>query len=61
MAKVKITLVRGLAGKDKRKKATLEALGLRKRGATTVKELSPAIEGMIEKVRELIKVEPVEE
>ncbi|WP_163328421.1 50S ribosomal protein L30 [Desulfurobacterium thermolithotrophum] len=61
MAKVKITLVRGLAGKSKKKRATLEALGLHKRGQTTVKELNPAINGMIEKVRELIKLEPVEE
>ncbi|RKQ61891.1 large subunit ribosomal protein L30 [Thermovibrio guaymasensis] len=61
MAKVKITLIRGLAGKSKRKKATLAALGLHKRGATTIKELNPAIEGMIEKVKELVKVEPVEE
>ncbi len=59
MAKVKITLVRGLAGKSKRKKATLAALGLHKRGATTVKELNPAIEGMIEKVKELVIVEPL--
>ena len=61
MAKVKITLVRGLAGKSKRKRATLAALGLHKRGASTVKELNSAIEGMVEKVRELIKVEQVEE
>lgn len=61
MAKVKITLIRGLAGKSKRKRATLEALGLRRRGKSTVKELNPAIEGMIEKVKELVKVEPVEE
>ncbi|WP_456437336.1 50S ribosomal protein L30 [Desulfurobacterium sp.] len=61
MAKVKITLVRGLAGKSEKKRATLEALGLRKRGRSTVKELNPAIEGMIDKVRELVKVEPLEE
>ncbi|OMH40261.1 50S ribosomal protein L30 [Desulfurobacterium indicum] len=61
MAKVKITLVRGLAGKNKRKRATLEALGLRKRGRSTVKELNPAIEGMIAKVEDLVKVEPLEE
>ncbi|WP_457570232.1 50S ribosomal protein L30 [Desulfurobacterium sp.] len=61
MAKVKITLVRGLAGKNKKKRATLEALGLRKRGKSTVKELNPAIEGMIAKVEDLVKVEPLEE
>ncbi|WP_457568672.1 50S ribosomal protein L30 [Desulfurobacterium sp.] len=61
MAKVKITLIRGLAGKSKKKKATLEALGLRRRGRTTVKELNPAIEGMIDKVKELVKVELLEE
>ena len=49
MQKVKITLVRGLAGKSRRKKATLYALGLRKRNASVVKELNPAIQGMIAK------------
>jgi len=61
MAKVKVTLVRGLAGKSRKKRATLEALGLHRRGKSTIKELNPAIEGMIEKVKELVKVEPVEE
>jgi len=61
MAKVKITLVKGLAGKTKNKRATLEALGLKRRGGSTVKEINPAIEGMIDKVKELVKVEPLEE
>ena len=61
MQKVKITLARGLAGKSRRKKATLYALGLRKRNASIVKELNPAIQGMIEKVKELVKVEYPEE
>ena len=61
MQKVRITLLRGLAGKSKRKKATLYALGLRRKGAVAVKELSPSVMGMIDKVRELVKVELLEE
>ncbi len=61
MAKVKITLVRGLAGKSRKKKAVLEALGLRRRGKATIKELTPSIEGMINKVKELVEVEQVKE
>ncbi len=57
MPKVKITLLKGLARKPKKKKLTLEALGLKKRGKSTVKELNPAIKGMIEKVKDLVKVE----
>ncbi len=61
MAQVRITLVRGLAGKSRKKRAVLAALGLHRRGKSTVKELTPSIEGMIDKVRELVKVENVEE
>lgn len=61
MAKVKITLVRGLAGKNKKKKAVLESLGLHRKGQSTVKELNSVIDGMVEKVRELVNVEPLEE
>ena len=61
MPQVKITLIRGLAGKSKRKKAVLEALGLRRRGKSTIKELTPSIKGMIDKVKELVEVEQVKE
>jgi large subunit ribosomal protein L30 len=40
-------------------RATLEAIGLRHHQASVVKQDSPALRGMILKVRHLIKVTPV--
>lgn len=57
MAQIKVTLVRGTAGKDKRQLATLKTLGLRKTNSVVVKEDRPEIRGMINKVKHLVKVE----
>lgn len=57
MAKVKVTLVRSGIGRPKNQKATLEALGLHKMNATRVVEVNPQIQGMINVVSHLIKVE----
>lgn len=57
MGKVKITQVKSVIDRPKRQKATMEALGLRRIGMTTTKELSPAIQGMVRKVEHLVKVE----
>lgn len=57
MAKVKVTLVRSGIGRPKNQKATLEALGLRKMNSTRVVEVNPQIQGMINVVSHLIKVE----
>lgn len=54
--KLIITLVRGLAGKDKRQIATCEALGLRKTNSTVEQPDNPAIRGMITKVAHLVEV-----
>jgi len=61
MAKLKIKLVRGRAGKHYRQLATLDALGLRKPNQEVVKEDRPEIRGMITKVQHLVKVEEIEE
>lgn len=57
MAKVKITLVKSGIGRKKNQKATLAALGLHKMNATKVVEVNPAIQGMINTVNHLLKVE----
>ncbi len=59
MAKVKITLIRSTIKKSGDQKKTVKALGLRKINQTVEKELNPAIQGMINKVKHLIKIENI--
>ncbi|GAB4312851.1 MAG: hypothetical protein Kow0059_03700 [Candidatus Sumerlaeia bacterium] len=59
--KVKVTLVRGLAGKLVRHRRTVWALGLSKPRQCVVHEKTPQIEGMIRSVRHLVKWEDIEE
>lgn len=57
MAKLKITLVRSLIGRPEKQRAVVRALGLRKLNSSVVREDTPAVKGMIEKVSHLLKVE----
>ena len=57
MAKVKITQVKSLIDRPKRQKDTVKALGLKKINDTVVKEVTPQIQGMINKVAHLVEVE----
>jgi large subunit ribosomal protein L30 len=57
MGKVKITLVKSGIGYPKNQKATLKALGLRKMNATAEVEMNKQIQGMINTVNHLVKVE----
>ena len=59
MAKVKLTLLKSKAKRTATQRATLEALGLRKTYSTVEKELNPAIEGMVNKVKHVLKVENI--
>ena len=59
MAKIKITQVRSTIDRTERQKKTIKALGIRKLHAPVVKEDSPQVQGMIEKVRHLVTVEKV--
>ncbi len=59
--KVRIEQVRSGIGHEKRMKATLEALGLHHHQDVVVHQDSPALRGMIKKVRHLIEVTPVKE
>ena len=57
MAKVKITQVRSQIGQSERHRGTLRALGLGRIGKTAEHDESPAIAGMLRKVRHLVKIE----
>ena len=57
MGKVKVTQVRSTIKRHKKQKATMIALGLRKMHSSVEHEATPQIEGMIDKVRHLVKVE----
>ncbi len=57
MAKVKVTQVKSVIDRTKRQKATMFALGLRKMHKSVEHEATPQIEGMIAKVKHLVKVE----
>ncbi len=61
MGKIKITLVKGLAGKRADQKVVVRTLGLGKTHSSVVQEDTPSIRGMIDKVSHLVKVTPVEE
>jgi len=57
MAKIKITQIKSKIGSDKRQKNTLEAIGLRKINHSVEKEATPALLGMVDKVRHLVTIE----
>ena len=55
--KIKITQIKSSIGYRKRTKSTLVALGLTRLNKTVVKNIDPAINGMINSVKHLVKVE----
>ena len=59
MAKIKITQVRSQIGSDKRQKATLIALGIKKLNRSVIHEGTPQIMGMVAKLQHLVIVEEV--
>ncbi|HWQ57760.1 MAG TPA: 50S ribosomal protein L30 [Clostridia bacterium] len=59
MAKLKITLVKSTIGALDDQQATVKALGLKKTNSSVVQEDSPAVRGMIFKVKHLVKVEEI--
>ncbi|GHT25268.1 50S ribosomal protein L30 [Bacteroidia bacterium] len=56
-ATIKVTQVRSRIGCPKDQRLTLDALGLRKTGRTVERPANPAILGMIEKVKHLVKTD----
>ncbi|MFN4013412.1 MAG: 50S ribosomal protein L30 [Aquificaceae bacterium] len=61
MAKLKVKLVRGLAGKPEPQIKAVRSLGLRKRGQEVILEDNPMVRGNIKKAVHLLEVEEVEE
>ncbi|WP_026486953.1 50S ribosomal protein L30 [Caldanaerobius polysaccharolyticus] len=59
MAKLKITLVRSTIGRPDDQIDTVKALGLRKLHSTVIKEDTPVIRGMVNKVKHLVEVEEI--
>jgi large subunit ribosomal protein L30 len=56
-SKVTVKLVRSPIGYDRRQRATLRGLGLRRLQHEVELEDTPAVRGMIEKVKHLVRVE----
>ena len=59
MANLKITLVKSTIGAVPKNKKTVEALGLKKIGASVERPDNKAVRGMIQQVRHLVKVEEI--
>ena len=57
MPKLKITQTRSAIGQSRTHRGTLRALGLGKIGRTREHEESPALAGMLRKVRHLVRIE----
>ena len=58
---VQIKQVKSGLGQTARQNANLEAIGLRHHQSSVVKQDSPALRGMIKRVRHLVTVTPVKE
>ena len=54
---MKLTLVRSLIGVKKDQRATVRALGLKKRGSSVEVKDTPDVQGMVNKVAYLLKIE----
>ena len=59
MAKIRVTLVKSTIGEVASVKGTVAALGLKKIRSSKELEDTPAIQGMIAKVKHLVKVENI--
>ena len=57
MSKLRITQVRSQIGQSERHRGTLRALGLGRIGRSREHEESPALAGMLRKVRHLVRIE----
>ena len=56
MDKIKIKQVRSRIGRPKDQKRTLDALGLKKMNQVVEHNLTPQIQGMLNKINHLIKI-----
>jgi large subunit ribosomal protein L30 len=56
-SKLRVTWVKSMIGYDRRQRATLKGLGLRRLNHTVEVPDAPAVRGMIAKVSHLVRVE----
>jgi large subunit ribosomal protein L30 len=59
MAKIKVTQVRSKIRRPQRQKRTLEALGLKKMNQVVEHDATPAVLGMVNKIKHLVSVEEI--
>jgi large subunit ribosomal protein L30 len=59
VSRLRITLVRGLAGCTERQRRTVRSLGLRRIRQSVVREDRPDVRGMVRSVLHLVRVEEV--
>ena len=60
LKKVRITQTRSGIGRKEEHRRTIRALGIKRHQQSVVHEVTPSIEGMINKVSFMVKVEEVE-
>ncbi|PID78926.1 50S ribosomal protein L30 [bacterium DOLZORAL124_64_63] len=60
MSKLKITQVRSVIGRPEKHRRIIESLGLKRNQTSVLHDDTPAIRGMVFKVRHLVNVEEVE-
>jgi len=59
--RLRITLVRGLSGQREYHRRVVEGLGLTRLNRPVLRQDTPEIRGMVEKVKFLVRMEEVEE
>lgn len=59
MAKVRVTQIKSIINRPKRQKATIEALGLKRIQHSVEHEVTPQIQGMLNKVSHLVTIEEI--
>ncbi len=59
MAKVRLTKIKSTIDRSKRQELNLRALGLKKINSTVEHELTPQIQGIIQRVQHLLKIEQI--
>jgi large subunit ribosomal protein L30 len=60
MSVYRITQIKSRIGANKKQRATLDTLGLRKINRVVEREATPIVEGMIKAVSHLVKVEKIQ-
>lgn len=60
-AKIRVTQIGSPIGRRKDQRATLVGLGLNKMHRSKILEDTPAVRGMVDKIKHLVRLEPVGE